>query len=99
MDASGIERVFTERTFGTRRSSVAKTGFVRLAAVAIAFAQAAEAYAAKIAVGDQLTLWELTQPDRFGWPAIFTCRRQPGDTNPVVVSANDPSDLVAREEC
>jgi len=37
-----------------------------------------------------------SQPDRFGWPAVFTCRRHRGDTTPAVVFANDPDEMNER---
>src|SRR5215472_18385043 len=49
-----------------------------------------------LAVGNQLALWELVRPDRFGWPAVFTCRRHPGDTTPAAVFADDPDEMNER---
>ena len=46
--------------------------------------------------GEQLTVWELVRPDRFGWPAVFTCRRHRGDTTPASVFANDPDEMNER---
>jgi hypothetical protein len=67
-----------------------------IAMIAIVFVPVAEAQADRIAVGDRLTLSELTRPDRFGWPAVFICRRNSGDTTAVVVSANDPDEMNER---
>jgi hypothetical protein len=64
--------------------------------IAVAFVPVTETYADDLAVGEQLTVWELVRPDRFGWPAVFTCRRHPGDKNPAVVSANDPDEMNKR---
>jgi hypothetical protein len=64
--------------------------------IATVFVAVAEARADDVAVGDQLTLSELTRPDRFAWPAVFICRRHPGDTRAVVVPANDPDEMNAR---
>ena len=65
-------------------------------AMAMVFVQIPAARADDLAVGDQATLAELARPDRFGWPAVFTCRRQPGDKTPVVVSAKDPDEMNER---
>jgi len=65
-------------------------------AIAIVFVPVAETQANDLVVGEQLTLSELAQPNRFGWPAVFTCRRQPGDKTPAVVSANDPDEMNER---
>ena len=70
--------------------------FILIATVAIAVMQLAEANADDLAVGNQLALWELVRPDRFGWPAVFTCRRHRGDTTPAVVFANDPDEMNER---
>jgi hypothetical protein len=58
--------------------------------------QVAEANADDLGVGNRLTLWQLVQPDRFGWPAVFTCRRHRDDTTPAVVFANDPDEMDER---
>ena len=50
------------------------------------------AVASQLAVGQVVTLWVLTEPDRFGWPAIFVCRRQPDDLNPFIASASGPDE-------
>ena len=70
--------------------------FILIATVAIVVVQLAEANADDLAVGNQLALWELVRPDRFGWPAVFTCRRRRGDTTPAVVFANDPDEMNER---
>jgi hypothetical protein len=62
-------------------------------AIAMVFVQIPQTRADDLAVGDQLTLSEVVQPDRFGWPAVFTCKRAPGDKHPVVVRANDPDEM------
>ena len=67
-----------------------------VATVATTFVQLAVANADDIAVGNQLTLRELVRPDRFGWPAVFICRRHRGDTTPAVVLANDPDEMTER---
>jgi hypothetical protein len=64
--------------------------------VAMVFVQIPQTWADDLSVGDQPTLAELARPDRFGWPAVFTCRRQPGDKTPVVVSAKDPDEMNER---
>jgi hypothetical protein len=69
---------------------------ILIATVTITFAQLAEANADGLAVGNQLALWELVRPDRFGWPAVFTCRRHRSDTNPAVVFAHDPDEMNER---
>jgi hypothetical protein len=70
--------------------------FIVIATVATTFVQLAEANADEVAVGNQLTLWELVRPDQFGWPAVFTCRRHRGDTTPAAVFANDPDEMNER---
>ena len=65
-------------------------------AVAMMFVQIPQTRGDDLAVGDQPTLAELARPDRFGWPAVFTCKRQPGDKTPVVVSAKDPDEMNER---
>ena len=70
--------------------------FILIATVAIVVVQLAEANADDLAVGNQLPLWELVQPDRFGWPAVFTCRQRRGDMTPAVVFANDPDEMNER---
>src|SRR5215471_7938119 len=65
-------------------------------AVAMMFVQIPQTRGDDLAVGDQPTLAELARPDRFGWPAVFTCRRQPGDKTPVAVSAKDPDEMNER---
>jgi hypothetical protein len=65
-------------------------------AIVMVFVQVPQTRADDLAIGDQLTLSELVQPDRFGWPALFTCKRQPGDKHPVVVSAKDPDEMNER---
>ena len=67
-----------------------------IATVATTLVQLAVANADDIAVGNQLTLRELVRPDRFGWPAVFICRRHRGDTTPAVVLANDPDEMTER---
>jgi hypothetical protein len=67
--------------------------FSSLATIAMVFVQIPQTRAGELAVGDQPTLSELAQPDRFGWPAVFTCKRQPGDKTPVVVSAKNPDEM------
>src|SRR6516162_9895669 len=62
-------------------------------AIAMVFVQIPQTRADDLAVGDQLTLSEVVQPDRFGWPAVFTCKREPGDKHPVVVRAKDPDEM------
>jgi hypothetical protein len=69
---------------------------VLIVTIAVAFGPVAETYADDLAVGEQLTVWELVRPDRFGWPAVFTCRQHPGDNNPALVSANDPDEMNER---
>src|SRR5215469_18389527 len=64
--------------------------------IAMVFVQIPQTRAGDLAVGDQPTLAELARPDRFGWPAVFTCRRQLGDKHPVVVSAKDPDEMNER---
>lgn len=70
--------------------------FALIATIATVFVPVAEARADNVAVGDQLTLSELTRPDRFAWPAVFICRRHPGDAKAVVVPANDPDEMNER---
>jgi hypothetical protein len=70
--------------------------FASIATIAMMFVQIPETRADDLAVGDQATLAELARPDRFGWPAVFTCRRQPGDKTPVVVSAKDSDEMNER---
>jgi len=67
-----------------------------LIVVAMVFGQIPQTRADDLAVGDQPTLAELAHPDRFGWPDVFTCRLQPGDKHPVVVSAKDPDEMNER---
>ena len=69
---------------------------ILIATVATTFVQLAEATADDLAIGNQLTLRELVRPDRFGWPAVFTCRRHRGDTTPAAVFANDPDEMNER---
>src|SRR5215472_14820625 len=51
-------------------------------AMAMVFVQIPQTRADDLAVGNQLTLSEVVQPDRFGWPAVFTCKREAGDNTP-----------------
>jgi hypothetical protein len=64
-----------------------------MATIAMMFAEIPQTRADELAVGNETTLSELARPDRFGWPAVFTCRRQPGDKRPVVVIAKDPDEM------
>ena len=77
------------------RERIMILAFASVAAIAMVFMPAAESGADDLAVGDQPTLAQLARPDRFGWPAVFTCRRQPGD-KPVVVSAKGPDEMNER---
>jgi hypothetical protein len=70
--------------------------FASIATIMTVVVPVAEARADDVAVGDQLTLSELTRPDRFAWPAVFICRHHPGDTQAVVVPANDPDEMNER---
>jgi len=67
-----------------------------VATIAGACVAVAEARADSLAVGDRLTLSELARPDRFGWPAVFTCRHHPGDRTPAVVAADSPDQMNER---
>ena len=67
--------------------------FASMATITMMFVQIPPTRADDLAVGDQTTLSELARPDRFGWPAVFTCRRQPGDKHPFVMRANDPDEM------
>jgi hypothetical protein len=67
-----------------------------LALVTLTLAAAAEARPGKLVIGERLSLWELVRPDRFGWPALFRCRREPKDRHPVVIAAHDPNELNRR---
>jgi hypothetical protein len=70
--------------------------FALIATIATMFVAVAQTRADNVAVGDLSTLSELTRPDRFAWPAVFICRRYPGDTKAVVVPANDPEEMNER---
>jgi hypothetical protein len=70
--------------------------FAPTAMFTIAFVAVPDAGADGLAIGDQLTLSELARPDRFGWPAVFTCRRHPGDRNPALVAADNPEEMNER---
>jgi hypothetical protein len=70
--------------------------FASIATIAVVVIQMSQARGGDLDIGDQPTLAELARPDRFGWPAVFTCRRQPGDKTPVVVSAKDPNEMNER---
>jgi hypothetical protein len=43
--------------------------------------------------GTEATLWELVQPDRFGWPARFTCRRTLRDQHPLALVGKSPDEM------
>jgi hypothetical protein len=66
------------------------------AAALMILALAVEARADELTVGKETTLWELVRPDRFGWPAVFTCNRARGDRSPAVVFGKDPDDMNER---
>jgi hypothetical protein len=85
-DAHGFARLVRERSLIL--ASVATIGMVSV--------PVAKARADDVAVGDQLTLMELTRPDRFAWPAVFICRRDPGDAKAIVVPARDPDEMNER---
>jgi hypothetical protein len=73
-----------------------RNSLLAFTSIAMVFVQIPQTRADDLSVGDQPTLAELARPDRFGWPAVFTCRRQPGDKAPVVVSAKDPDEMNER---
>jgi hypothetical protein len=86
----------TNYALSTFERHLTEAAFILIATVAATFVQFTEANADDLAVGNELTLSELVRPDRFGWPAVFTCRRHRGETTPAVVFANDPDEMNER---
>jgi hypothetical protein len=80
---------------GISMEPLGRRAFAALAAALIA-ALAAEGRADELGIGARTTLWELVRPDRFGWPAVFTCKRRPGDHSPIAVYGDDPDDMNER---